>query len=231
MRSRTTSDKSSPTYTNAGGTHRHQGYACNVHHNAAAAGRGQWFDGSAECSLRRERSAGSGTCPLTAQNASFDLDPLIEGEAKCDQPHLDSWNSMTQQQTVVPPRVRIPFLAPTVTKQSWSFMIGSALFAVGTAVGIWDLGSANVTNVLCFIGAWFFTAAGLMQVILSGDALVPVSYGAGKMFSRRLARGRDPELRHHYVQHQHERSTHRKDRASRGTSRLEPRRWRIGCFS
>lgn len=33
-----------PTYTNAGGTHPHAGYACNVHHNAAAAGLGQWFD-------------------------------------------------------------------------------------------------------------------------------------------------------------------------------------------
>ncbi len=79
-------------------------------------------------------------------------------------------------------RERIPFLAPTETKQSWSFMIGSALFAVGTAVGIWELGTANLTNVLCFVGAWFFTAAGLMQVILSGNAIVPVSYGAGKMF-------------------------------------------------
>ena len=61
-------------------------------------------------------------------------------------------------------------------------MIGSALFAIGTAVGIWDLGNANITNVLCFIGAWFFTAAGLMQVIQSGVAVVPVDYGAGKMF-------------------------------------------------
>ena len=33
-----------PTYTNAGGTHPHQGYACNVHHNARAAGLEQWFE-------------------------------------------------------------------------------------------------------------------------------------------------------------------------------------------
>ena len=32
-----------PTYTNAGGTHPHAGYACNVHHNARAAGLEQWF--------------------------------------------------------------------------------------------------------------------------------------------------------------------------------------------
>ncbi|MCW2289036.1 hypothetical protein EDF60_0016 [Leucobacter luti] len=89
---------------------------------------------------------------------------------------------MTQQQIIESPRVPVPFLAPTVTKQSWSFMIGSALFAGGTAISIWDLGSANLTNILCFIGAWFFTAAGLMQVILSGNASVPVDYGAGKMF-------------------------------------------------
>lgn len=77
---------------------------------------------------------------------------------------------------------RLPVLAPTLTKQSWSFMIGSALFAVGTAISIWDLGGANLTNMLCFVGAWFFTAAGLMQVMLSGDAVVPVEYGPGKMF-------------------------------------------------
>lgn len=61
-------------------------------------------------------------------------------------------------------------------------MIGSSLFAVGSAVAIWDLGSANLTNMLCFIGAWFFTAAGLMQTILSGAATVSVKYGAGRMF-------------------------------------------------
>lgn len=33
-----------PTYTNAGGTHPHGGYACNVYHNARAAGLEQWFE-------------------------------------------------------------------------------------------------------------------------------------------------------------------------------------------
>lgn len=33
-----------PTYTNAGGTRPHSGYACNVFHNARAAGLGQWFE-------------------------------------------------------------------------------------------------------------------------------------------------------------------------------------------
>lgn len=30
---------------------------------------------------------------------------------------------------------------------------------------------AGLTNVLCFIGSWFFTAAGWMQLVLSGPAL------------------------------------------------------------
>lgn len=33
-----------PTYTNAGGTYPHQGYACNVLHNAASAGLSEWFE-------------------------------------------------------------------------------------------------------------------------------------------------------------------------------------------
>ncbi|WP_449281262.1 CHAP domain-containing protein [Leucobacter sp.] len=33
-----------PTYTNAGGTWPHQGYACNVYHNARAAGLERWFE-------------------------------------------------------------------------------------------------------------------------------------------------------------------------------------------
>ena len=75
----------------------------------------------------------------------------------------------------------LPALVPTLTKQSWSFMIGSSLFAVGTAVAIWDLGPAGLTNILCFIGAWFFTTAGLMQLILSGAATTEVNYGPGRM--------------------------------------------------
>lgn len=46
-------------------------------------------------------------------------------------------------------------------------MVGSALFAVGAAPGIAGAASATVTNGLFFVGAWFFTAAGLMQLALS----------------------------------------------------------------
>lgn len=74
----------------------------------------------------------------------------------------------------------IKLLVPTVTKQCWGFMIGSAFFALGSAPGLSDvLGSTS--NLLFFIGAWFFTAAGLMQVFLSGAISVPVSYAPGKM--------------------------------------------------
>ncbi|HMT49217.1 MAG TPA: hypothetical protein PKC36_03630 [Dietzia sp.] len=89
---------------------------------------------------------------------------------------------MTRSPAGTSSRRQSPFLAPTLTKQSVSFMIGSTLFAVGTAVGIWDLGSSNLTNILCFVGAWFFTAAGLMQFVLSGASTTEVDYGTGTMF-------------------------------------------------
>ncbi|MFC4224486.1 hypothetical protein [Lysinibacter cavernae] len=81
------------------------------------------------------------------------------------------------------PRARpLSALTPNLTKQSWSFMIGSAMFAVGTAIGMLDPHNSNLTNIFCFFGAWFFTAAGLMQLALSGSPTTRVSYGSGTMF-------------------------------------------------
>ncbi len=60
-----------------------------------------------------------------------------------------------------PPR-RSEIFIPTLNKQCWGgFMIGSALFALGSAPGFgsWAGGAATV-NVCYFVGAWFFTAAG-----------------------------------------------------------------------
>lgn len=57
--------------------------------------------------------------------------------------------------------------APTLLVQCWGFMIGSALFAVSTAPGFHALAGASVANLLCFIGAWFFTGAGLVQLARS----------------------------------------------------------------
>lgn len=56
----------------------------------------------------------------------------------------------------------------TETKQCWSFIIGSAFFAVATAPGMGAVIDARLANVLCFVGAWFFTGAGLIQLLLSG---------------------------------------------------------------
>lgn len=75
---------------------------------------------------------------------------------------------------------RASFLTPTLTKQSISFMIGGSLFAAGAAASIWDITGATATNWMFFIGAWFFTTAGFMQVLLSGDATVPSPGGRGK---------------------------------------------------
>lgn len=73
------------------------------------------------------------------------------------------------------------FLIPTATKQCWGFMIGSTFFAVGSAPGLSGMLGANGANILFFVGAWFFTAAGLMQLFLSGAVAVRVSYAPGRM--------------------------------------------------
>jgi len=73
------------------------------------------------------------------------------------------------------------FFVPTVTKQCWGFMIGSSFFALGSAPGLSELLGATGSNLLFFIGAWFFTTAGLIQLFLSGAISVPVSYPPGRM--------------------------------------------------
>ena len=60
------------------------------------------------------------------------------------------------------------FLTPTLPKQCWGFMIGSALFALGSAPGLAHLMGAGFANSCYFVGAWFFTAAGFIQLIRSG---------------------------------------------------------------
>ncbi|MDZ8171539.1 hypothetical protein [Microbacterium xanthum] len=70
---------------------------------------------------------------------------------------------------------------PTLNKQCWGFMIGSTFFAVGSAPGLADVLGTAGSNILFFIGAWFFTGAGLIQLFLSGAVSVPVSYAPGRM--------------------------------------------------
>lgn len=76
---------------------------------------------------------------------------------------------------------RRSFLVPTVTKQCGGFMIGSALFAIGSAPGFGDWAGSVVANLCYFVGALFFTGAGLIQLFLSGAVSVPVSYAPGRM--------------------------------------------------
>lgn len=55
----------------------------------------------------------------------------------------------------------------TLTRQCWLFAIGSTFFAVATVPGFPALAGAGATNLLCFIGSWFFTTAALTQLVLT----------------------------------------------------------------
>ncbi|MGO3326247.1 hypothetical protein [Gordonia sp. (in: high G+C Gram-positive bacteria)] len=72
-------------------------------------------------------------------------------------------------------------LTATTTKQCVGFMIGSALFALGSAPGFGNWAGANASNISYFIGAWFFTGAALIQLVRSGAMATTVSYGNGVM--------------------------------------------------
>jgi hypothetical protein len=54
--------------------------------------------------------------------------------------------------------------------QCWLFMIGASLFAIGTAPGFATFCGADASNLLCFMGSWFFTSAALIQLLLSKPA-------------------------------------------------------------
>lgn len=80
-----------------------------------------------------------------------------------------------------PQQWRTTLLTPTLNKQCWGFVIGSALFALGSAPGFGTWAGASTANLCYFMGAWFFTAAGLIQLLRSGAATVSVGYGSGTM--------------------------------------------------
>jgi hypothetical protein len=77
-------------------------------------------------------------------------------------------------------RARRPFLAPTLTKQCWGFMIGSAFFALGSTPGLSSVLGSDACNLLFFVGAWFFTTAGLIQLFLSGPISARLPDGTGR---------------------------------------------------
>src|SRR6202158_4946376 len=51
------------------------------------------------------------------------------------------------------------------------FVIGSSLFAIGTVPGFAMRYYPDATNLLCFIGSWFFTSAALIQLLLSRPSM------------------------------------------------------------
>jgi hypothetical protein len=52
-------------------------------------------------------------------------------------------------------------------RQCWLFAVGASLFAIATAPGCAAIAGAGATNVLCFVGSWFFTSAALIQLVMS----------------------------------------------------------------
>ena len=73
-------------------------------------------------------------------------------------------------------------VAYTDTLQTIIFIIGSALFALGSAPGFASAAGATASNLCYFVGAWFFTGAALVQLVRSGPMMTPVDYDPGKMF-------------------------------------------------
>jgi hypothetical protein len=59
--------------------------------------------------------------------------------------------------------MRVVVKLATLSRQCWLFVIGSAWFAIGTAPGFSAVSGAGATNVLCFVGSWFFTSAAWVQ--------------------------------------------------------------------
>lgn len=59
-------------------------------------------------------------------------------------------------------------LEPSLSRQCWLFAAGSAFFAIGCAPRFAVEVGAGASNLLCFIGSWFFTTAAWMQLKLSG---------------------------------------------------------------
>lgn len=74
-------------------------------------------------------------------------------------------------------------LHPTLTRQCRLFAVGSAFFAVATAPGFAILGGPGLTNLLCFIGSWFFTTAGWTQLKLSDRDSEAEWYSAAVQFA------------------------------------------------
>lgn len=70
-------------------------------------------------------------------------------------------------------------IRPTLRLQSWGFVVGASLFALGSAPGVsGHLGVAGA-NTSFFVGSWFFTVGAFVQLMLSGHPTVSDSRGLG----------------------------------------------------
>ncbi|MFD6677128.1 hypothetical protein ACFWDA_22555 [Rhodococcus zopfii] len=75
---------------------------------------------------------------------------------------------------ILTPAARPGFhVRPTLPKQCWGFVVGSACFAIGSAPGLTGILGPSA-NVVFFVGSWFFTAAALIQLLLSGPMTTEV---------------------------------------------------------
>lgn len=74
-------------------------------------------------------------------------------------------------------------LTPTLTRQCWLFVIGSALFAAATAPRFAVAAGAGATNLLCFVGSVFFTTAAWMQQRLTDTDNRLEWHSAGSQFA------------------------------------------------
>ncbi len=71
----------------------------------------------------------------------------------------------------------------TLRRQCWLFAIGSTFFAIATLPGMSAAAGAGLSNLLCFVGSWFFTTAGWMQLVLARPALGVGWYSAATQFA------------------------------------------------
>jgi len=70
-------------------------------------------------------------------------------------------------------------IRPTLLMQSWGFVLGSFLFALGSAPVVASMLGTTAANTSFFVGSWFFTAAAFIQLMLSGAATVDDKQGVG----------------------------------------------------
>ncbi|GAA4804579.1 hypothetical protein GCM10023353_03930 [Tomitella cavernea] len=63
-------------------------------------------------------------------------------------------------------------IRPTLRLQSIGFCIGSTFFFVGAVPGLASVMGALTTNIVFFIGSWFFTGAAFIQLLLAGPRFV-----------------------------------------------------------